>query len=125
MKDEISITQFIKAIKQLPSDKPKIQPGIWYKTQKEHWVGWLNEYGGPGAYGRKSKEKRDAKYAYNHIVNYKMLLWLISAGGVTPRLVKAARSEADKATSLPGKSAAIRKHVPWEEIVNVLWGENR
>ncbi len=22
----------------------------WYKTQQEHWLGWLAEYSGPGAY---------------------------------------------------------------------------
>ena len=23
--------------------------GVWYKSQKEHWLGWLSEYDGPGA----------------------------------------------------------------------------
>ncbi|MBR0405923.1 MAG: hypothetical protein IJI68_12125, partial [Eggerthellaceae bacterium] len=22
--------------------------GVWYRSQKEHWLGWLSEYDGPG-----------------------------------------------------------------------------
>jgi len=47
--------------------------------QKEHWLGWLGAHHGPGAYGRKSNAKRNAMYAYNHIVEFKMLLWLMEA----------------------------------------------
>ena len=25
----------------------------WYRSQKEHWLGWLREYDGPGYYGRR------------------------------------------------------------------------
>jgi hypothetical protein len=123
MTREISIKQFIQAIQILPSDKPRSYPGKQFKTQKEHWLGWLGEYDGPGAYGRKSSEKRDAKFTYNHIVEYRMLLWLINAAKVKPRLVKTALSAAEQASSLPGKSAAIRKYVSWEEVANVLWGK--
>jgi hypothetical protein len=38
--------------------------GAWYRSQKEHWLGWLAEYDGPGAYGRSAKTPRDAQYAY-------------------------------------------------------------
>lgn len=27
---------------------------VWYTSQKEHWLGWLSEYDGPGAYDRKT-----------------------------------------------------------------------
>ena len=49
-----------------------------------------------------------------------MLIWLIATGGVDPRLVKAAQSATEKATTLPGKSAANRKRVPWEEVAIAL-----
>jgi hypothetical protein len=26
----------------------------WYHSKKEHWLAWLSEYRGPGAYGRKN-----------------------------------------------------------------------
>ena len=90
MKDPISVRTFIRAINDLPPDKPIDRPGIWYRTQHQHWIGWLSEYRGPGAYGRQTGIKRDAKFAYNHIVNPQMLLWLISASGVNRTLVSAA-----------------------------------
>ncbi|MFO1309501.1 MAG: hypothetical protein U1F64_13840 [Burkholderiales bacterium] len=53
---------------------------------------------------------------YNHIVEPKMLLWLISAAGVKASDVGAAERAAKGATSLPAQSAAIRKHVPWSAV---------
>src|SRR5664280_1461296 len=49
---------------------------VWYKSQKEHWLGWLSEYAGPGFYGRKAIGSRSAQYAYNHVVCPPMVLWL-------------------------------------------------
>jgi hypothetical protein len=118
----VTINQFIRAIRGLPSDEPpRIDPLKWYTTQKEHWLGWLGEYHSPGAYGRKSDAKRDASYAYNHIVEAKMLLWLIEAAGVRRELVSAARRACIVASSLQQKSAVIRKHVLWDEIETLLW----
>src|SRR5262245_45052949 len=51
------------------------ETGVWYKTQQEHWLGWLREYSGPGAYGR-GNWKRSAEFVYNHIVNPQMLVYL-------------------------------------------------
>ena len=64
---------------------------------------------------------RDAAYAYNHIVEPKMLLWIISAARVSPKLVTAARRGAKGATSMPGKPAIVRKHVPWQVLALALW----
>lgn len=124
MKKEITIEEFRNAIKKLPSDEPKIQPGIWYKTQKEHWLGWLNEYRGPGAYGRKGGVNREAKFAYNHAVNYLMFIWIIEAAGVDPKLVKQTKAIVNTKKSLQANSAAIRKIVPWEVLAKAIWGEN-
>jgi hypothetical protein len=121
MRKPVSIGRFIKAIEALPSDEPRNYPKKWYTTQKEHWLCWLRDYHGPGAYGRRSETRRDAEYIYNHIVEVGMLLWLIDAAGVESRLVSAARRSAAKATALVQKSAAVRKHVPWAEMENVLW----
>ena len=120
-KESISINKFIRAIRRLPSDKPIDNPKKWYRTQKEHWIGWLSEYHGPGAYERKTEKNRDARFAYNHIVEPKMLLWLIEAGGVNPSLVSAARHESAKEQSMQRQSAVIRRHVPWEVVAEALW----
>jgi len=122
MEDPISIAEFIRAIKRLPSDEPRVDPNVWYRTQKEHWLGWLGEYDGPGAYGRAPGLNRDAKYAYNHIVCPGMLLWLIAAAGVRQDLVVAAQNATVAGTSLMQRSGAIRRHVPWAEVRAALWG---
>jgi hypothetical protein len=122
MNRTISILKFIRLIQQLPADKPIEDPRVWYKTQKQHWLGWLKEYHTPGAYGRIPDKSRDARYAYNHVVNYKMLLWIIEAAGVKPALVKAAKRASASGSTLPEKSAAIRRLVLWEELAGTLWG---
>lgn len=116
-----TVEEFIRKIKKLPSDKPVIDTGKWYKTQKEHWLGWLSEYSGPGAYGRKTDKIHDAEYAYNHVVQYKMLIWIIKAAKINPKLIKEAIKACEKQTSLMGKSAAIRKHVPWDVLERAFW----
>lgn len=125
VEETITIAEFIHVIEKLPSDEPRVRPGVWYTTQKQHWLGWLGEYDGPGAYGRLPGRHRDAKFAYNHIVCPEALLWLVEAAGVRPELVQAAWSAYEAGTSLMQKSGAIRRHVPWAEVYDVLRGSRR
>jgi hypothetical protein len=118
-----SIEWFIQSIRRLPADVPMSgrQSGYNnYRTQKDHWLGWLNPSSGTGTYPRSAAPGRGAKYVYNHIVEPQMLLWLISAAGINPDLVDAAKQVADDAPSLASKSAAIRKQVPWQEVACAL-----
>jgi hypothetical protein len=124
MEESISIAKFRRAIEGLPSDAPRSQPSVGYRTQKEHWLGWLGEYDGPGAYGRIPGLNRDAKYAYNHIVCPEMLLWLIDAAGVKQELVVAAQNAVATDTTMMQRSGVIRKHVPWAEVRAALWGKS-
>lgn len=107
MTRKISIDQFIKAIEKLPSDRPKEYSGKCFKTQKEHWLGWLREYGGPGAYNRKGGKNREAKSAYNHIIEFKMLLWIIDASRVDRKLVHRAKAAVDDNKSMATNSGRI------------------
>ncbi len=116
-----TVRQFRAAILRLPADRSVVVPGVWYKTQKEHWLGWLKYYNTEGAYGRQAGMNRDARYAYNHIVEPKMLLWLIPAAGVKPALVRAARSAAKGPKTMMAQSAAIRRVVPWDMLAERLW----
>lgn len=89
---------------------------VWYSSQKEHWLGWLSHYGGPGAYGRKIFD-HDAAFAYNHCGCPPMVLWLGEASGVGESLVaKAARLANQNPGTFSAKCAAIRRVIPWTEI---------
>jgi hypothetical protein len=116
-----SIRALILAIDQLPADRPRNTPGKWYRTQKEHWLGWLGEYHTRGFYGRKSHVRRDARYAYNHIVEVKMLIWLSKAAGISRGVLTKAISAQNECATLPAKSGAYRKVVTWEDIEARLW----
>lgn len=53
-------------------------------------AGWLGAHDGPGAYGHKGGEGRDARFVYNHIVCPYLPLYLIRAIPLRPELVAAA-----------------------------------
>jgi hypothetical protein len=91
--------------------------GVWYRSQKEHWLGWLSDYDGPGAYRRKTSMVRSAEFAYNHVLCPPMVLWLGEASGVDKSLVLQAKRAALAASRpLQVKCASIRKIVPWSKI---------
>lgn len=118
-----SIDWLASAIRRLPSDAPVPvkTPGYNnYSTQKDHWLGWLDPHSGTGTYPRAHKPGRTARDVYNRIVEPKLLLWLISAAGVPHELVAAASRAADSAAALASKSAAVRRTVPWEVVVEAL-----
>lgn len=123
-----SIEWFIHAIQGLPPDEP-VAPGTpgynRYTTQKAHWLGWLDPSAGTGTYPRSAAPGRDAKYVYNHIVEPKLLLWLIAAAGVDARTVEFAREQAGLANKMPSKAAAIRRVVPWAVLYEHLENGSR
>ena len=87
-----------------------------YSSQREHWLRWLNEYDGPGAFGR-TRFDHDAAFAYNHCGCPAMALWLGEASGVSKRLVTtAARSALQRPGRFSAKCGAIRRVIPWSLI---------
>lgn len=124
MEDSVSIRDFLIAISRLPEDRPVRNPKKWYLTQKEHWVGWLFEYNGPGAYSRKTTDGRDARFVYNHVVQPEMLVYLAHAAGVSRPKRTAARKILNTNQSLMRQAAAIRKLLPWELVAIALWSNN-
>jgi hypothetical protein len=92
----------------------------WYGSQKEHWLGWLKEYDGPGYYGRQSWGV-SAEAVYNRVVNPSMVLWLGEAAGVSQRIVEAAAEAALAGKpSMAAQSGAIRRLIPWSMIADCL-----
>jgi hypothetical protein len=94
--------------------------GVWYQTQKEHWLGWLSEYDGPGYYRRKNHQ-RSAEFVYNHINCAPMVLWIGEASGVPDATVRSASRAALRARPSPAAAAAaVRRVIPWSEIEQCL-----
>lgn len=85
------------------------------RSQKQHWIGWLSEYDGPGFYGR-SNGKRDARYIYGHIQCPPMLLWLAEAAGVAGELVTAAAAAVKPGDRVTTQCAALRRIIPWAVV---------
>jgi hypothetical protein len=91
--------------------------GVWYSSQKEHWMGWLAEYDGPGAYDRKNWSGRTAEFVYNHIACPPMLLWLAEAAGVSRTKLLAAKCTALSAgRNRVSHCASIRKTISWPNV---------
>jgi hypothetical protein len=107
---EVDVDKFIDAIKKLPSDEIKNQ-----------WLRWLSEYDGPGYYNRLAGMDRSAKWAYNHLANPEMLLWLVQAAGVNKDLVKLAKSDCNQIINVNRAAGIIRKRIPWAELEHALW----
>jgi|SRR5262245_37144597 len=90
---------------------------VWYKSQKEHWLGWLADFPGPGAYGRKKWINPSAEFVYNHLVCPPMVLWLGEACRVPKKKVIEAKQAALSAGStFNAQCGAIRKIITWEMI---------
>lgn len=102
------------------ADRATRKKDPWYATQKEHWLGWLGEYDGPGYYGRAEWDV-SAQTVFNRVVNPSMVLWLCEASGVSAKHVKAAAEAALQAGErMSAQSGAIRKHVNWAMIESAL-----
>jgi len=113
---EYSVLQLANFIESLPADKeaPEGTQGFNnYNTQKAHWLGWLDSKSTTGSYQRQEKSGRGAKYVYNHIMEPKMLLWLIAASGLQ---VEIAKDASLNKKSMASSCAAIRKVVPWQTL---------
>jgi len=120
-------------IKTLPADTPlhrelehRLGEGVgyrnaWYSSQKEHWLGWLGEYNGPGAYGRLTAKRRDAQYAYNHGQCAPMLFWLAEALELpAPQLAAAYAAVTDAPRRGASQCGAFRKVIAWPNIEAAL-----
>jgi hypothetical protein len=110
------------SIKLEASKRLAINTNPWYTSQREHWLGWLKEYDGPGAYGRKTHSGITAKSIYNRVQNSAMLLYLPEAMGVSKKLIKEAFETALKTdlTSMGKQCGVIRKIIPWDVVQEAI-----
>jgi hypothetical protein len=116
--------QLIRKIRLLPENAQQTEAlekalewkASWCANQKEHWLGWLRVYEGPGAYDRKGFH-HDAAFAYNHCGCPPMVLWLGEAVGIELQIVKRAKTAALQAGgTYSSRCAAIRRHIAWADV---------
>lgn len=95
---------------------------VWYEKQHEHWLEWLREYDGPGAYGRADWD-RTAGFVHNHIVNPQVLVYLAEASNIGRALLAEATKRAlSRGGSMSSMSAAIRSVIQWPAVAAALCG---
>lgn len=117
----VSIELFIKAIEDLRPDEPYLRrTGVVPFSTKDQWLGWLSQYDTPGYYDRKGSGY-DAKFAYNHVQNHQMLIWLLAAAGLDAPTLSRAGADAEQGKTMAQRAAAVRKRVPWEHAFGLLW----
>ena len=96
----------------------------WYTSQREHLLGWLAEYPGPGAYGRANSD-RSAAFVYNHFQCAPGLAWLAEAAGIDAALVSAGCDAARAAGRCSAaQCGAFRRVVSWALVERALIGRS-
>lgn len=120
MDPNATVSELRAAIAALEPDAPIQRSGKWFETQHEHWLGWLDDYAGRGAYGRSTPSPTDARTVYNRIVDADMLLYLAHAAGVDAATVEAARRAAAGASTKMQAAGRVRRLVPWETVARAL-----
>jgi len=114
--------EMLGRIRQLPVSTPEADKidSPHHASHKQHWIGWLEGYGGPGYYGR-GNANRDSAFIYNHIQCAGMMIWLAEAVGVQNNFVRQAVEASSSIKNSSRSAAAARRILPWNMIAPLLW----
>ncbi|MCF2707323.1 hypothetical protein I6E29_08625 [Arcanobacterium haemolyticum] len=95
--------------------------GRWWKSQREHMVGWFRSQStrGSGQYSR-NQANYSGKRAYNRLLSDSALLWINEALGADPAKVQAAADAARQEPDHRRRCKAIRDILPWKELVPLI-----
>jgi hypothetical protein len=118
-----TIQQFVAAIKGLPEATPHtdaLDPPIRHDSFKDQWIRWLEEYLTPGYYDRKNFVD-NAKWAYQHLNNGWMIVWLNEAAGEAPRIIQAAIAAMEERDTMQAEAKYARRVLPWDDLAKLLF----
>jgi hypothetical protein len=103
---EVSIKAFLKA-----ADHAGVPENFPYR--------WLEEYDGPGYYGRKTQGEDNLRVAYNHLNSVEFLEGICVVCGVAPSTIAHA-SRIANALEAPVNTQAkeFRRLIPWEDVAD-------
>jgi hypothetical protein len=118
-----TIAQFIAAIEGLEratphSDEFPVPSG--HASLKSQWVGWLEEYLERGYYDRKYAHD-DAQWAYQHLNNGRMIVWLNEAAGEHSRIIEAAIHAMAERETAQTEAKYARLVLPWDGVAELLF----
>ncbi len=127
---DILIPDFVKFMYKLDPHPPISEKyeagwqkkGVWYSSQKEHVMRWLQRqmtHGGETSYHR-DKLNISARTSYNHWNNPGMALWLLASLGEKEEAIIAAGEEASNEENKRRRSGIVRKHFPFERVLELL-----
>jgi hypothetical protein len=120
-----SIKELLLAVKRLPPRMPASEAlhKSGYDTHQDHIVGWLQEYNGPGFYGRSDTTISDARTVYQRFACAPALLWLLEAAGESPPLIRATIREMEMRGNGRAQTEAkiVRDRHPWERAAQLLF----
>lgn len=114
--------ELLGAVRRLPAITPQAGrlPLNGYTTFQEQWIKWLEDYDGPGYYGR-ADGKRDARWVYQHLNNGNMIVWLNEAAGESYSTVEAAIADMERFEPKQTQAKIARSHFPWERVTKLLF----
>jgi hypothetical protein len=111
----------VKTLEEFLPISGKMPLSSHHESHRDHWIKWLDEYDGPGYYGRKN-HNRDAAYIYSHLQCASMLVYLGEAAGVETNAVHHAFLIAtNTAGNRSAVSGATRRVLPWAMVCKALW----
>jgi len=119
-----SIRELLTAVRRLPAEMPQsdrlFKSG--YQTHRDHWIGWLQEYDGPGFYGRSSWDV-DARSVYQRLNCGQMIVWLHEAAGESPVLIRTTIREMEARGNGRAQTEAkiARTYHPWDRAIALLF----
>ena len=122
-KPNYTIAQFVAAVEGLrkrtpQSDELPLPAG--HTSFKSQWLSWLGEYLSPGYYDRKNTVD-DAEWAYQHLNNGRMIVWLNEAAGEDPRIIRAAIIAMAEREPRQTEAKYARLVLPWDGLVSLLF----
>ena len=125
MSEEITSRQMVRVFRRLPEFTPvqeRLDPqrgtsperGTWYRSQKEHMVGWFTGQStrGAGAYTR-ATPNTSAKTAYNRLQCPPAIVWIAEALGADEATVEQAIAAQLAEKDHRRQSAAVRRVLSW------------
>ncbi|MGJ5088591.1 hypothetical protein ACQR06_23935 [Bradyrhizobium sp. HKCCYLRH1065] len=123
MKSLYTIAQLMTAIEGLSARTPlsdELPLPTGHVNFRSQWLAWLSEYLTPGYYDRNNAVD-DAKWAYNHLGNGKMIVWLNEAAGEDSRIIRATIVAMEEREPPQTRASYARRVLPWESAAGLLF----